>query len=368
MANLPKHAKRCCIIVLLCANMLSGCGFRDIDKRFFVVEMALDKGEKKPYKVSLKLAIPSPKMEPGDSKSQIISAEGDSIAETVRRMKSMVDKEFDFGHTKVFILGKPFAEEVDLRHALDWLARRRDIQGVAFLAMGQPDALTVLKVKPPSERLPGNSLILSFTREGTDSPFIVPEYWFDFYRRLRERGKDPYLPVIIPEQETFDISKVAVVAGGRSKLELDDRDTEIFNQLARYVQRSVLKGEYKGKSFEISVDQIKKKYRIVTPAEGQPSVEMHVTLKGEVEESAVSLFEKDWEMLERNLAENQKQRYVEVLEKLRDANVDPVGFGLRYRATRHHPATEWEEWQKIYPRVQFHVHVKVELKGTGIVK
>jgi len=367
MVNLRKRACLCLSVILSCGCLLSGCGFRDIDKRFFVVEMGIDKGENEPYKISLKLAIPSPKMEPGDSKSQIITAEGDSISATVRRMKSMIDKELDFGHTKVFVFGKPFMKE-NFRQSLDWMARRRDIQGVAFVAIGSPDAETVLHVKPPSERLPGNALILSFTREGTDSPFIMSEYWFDLYRKIKGFGKNPTLPIITAEKETFDISKVAVISEGKSKLELDAPDTEILNQLVRHLQRFVLKGDFKGKPFEMSVDQFRKHYRIVTPADGSPYIEMNILIKGEIEESAVPLFEQDWGALERNLEENQKQRYVEVLEKLRAANVDPVGFGVRYRATRHAPDTEWEDWQRIYPHIQFHVRVKVELKGTGIIK
>lgn len=367
MRNWQKRVLLSIAVLLGSGAILSGCGFRDIDKRFFVIEIGIDKGDQKAYKISLKLAIPSPKMEPGDSKWQIITAEGDSIAETVRHMKSMVDKEFDFGHAKVIVLGKPFIEE-GLPHSLDWMARRRDIQAVAFMAIGVPDALTVLRVKPPSERLPGNALILSFTREGTESPYIVTAYWFDFYRRMRDAGKNPYLPVIAAEKDTFNIDKVAVIADGRHKLELDTQDTDVFNQLVRHLQRFVIRGDVKGKPFIVNVDQMKSKYRIVTPPGGDPSVEMNISIKGEVEESSVSLFEQDWTSLERNLAENQRLRYVDVLKKLQEGKVDPVGFGLRYRATRHRPDTEWEEWQRLYPRIQFHVRVKVELKGTGIIK
>lgn len=367
MLNLPKRVLRMAVVLLAGCTLLSGCGFRDIDKRFFVIEIGIDKGNQRAYKISLKLAIPSPRMEPGDSRWQIITAEGDSIAETVRRMKSMVDKEFDFGHAKVIVLGKAFAEN-GLPHSLDWMSRRRDIQGVAFMAIGEPDALTVLRVKPPSERLPGNALILSFTREGTESPYIVTTYWFDFYRKMRAEGRDPFLPVITAERDTFDIGKVAVFSKGNKKLELASTETDVFNQLVRHLQRFVIRGELKGKPFIVNVDSMKLKYRILTPAGGDPSIDMNIKIIGEVEESSISLFDQDWHSLERSLAENQRQRYTDVLKKLQEAKVDPVGFGLHYRATRHRPNTEWEEWQRLYPHIQFHVRVKVELKGTGIVK
>ena len=53
-------------VILICA-FLGGCGFKDIDKRFFVVAMGIDwtGKEDKPYLVTLRLAIPASKLGEG---------------------------------------------------------------------------------------------------------------------------------------------------------------------------------------------------------------------------------------------------------------------------------------------------------------
>ncbi|MCK9860197.1 hypothetical protein CFI03_016575 [Paenibacillus sp. ATY16] len=73
--------------------LTTGCvstSFKDIDKRFFVLAIGLDKEEvdgKDKYLVSLKLAIPSAKFEVGDMKSQIISQTSDTIPEALRMIR-----------------------------------------------------------------------------------------------------------------------------------------------------------------------------------------------------------------------------------------------------------------------------------------
>lgn len=46
-------------IMLLC--LTTGCEYKDIDRRIFVVAIGIDSGEEEDFRVSLKLAIPQGK-------------------------------------------------------------------------------------------------------------------------------------------------------------------------------------------------------------------------------------------------------------------------------------------------------------------
>lgn len=98
------------LVMLLSATMtlaLTGCNFKDIDRRIFVVAIGIDPGRKEgTFKVSLKLAIPQGDVTKIDEKMQILTEESDSISEALRRMKSKVEKELDYVHCKSVILGK----------------------------------------------------------------------------------------------------------------------------------------------------------------------------------------------------------------------------------------------------------------------
>jgi len=183
--------------------LVSGCDFKDIDLRIFVVAIGVDPGEQAgDLKVSLKLAIPQGDVTKIDEKMQILTEESPSISEALRRMKSRVEKELDFVHCKSIILGEGLAGK-DIRHVLDWAVRRRDIQLILNFAVGRPDALKVLQVKPEAERIPSNSLIQAMSGQGTESPFITSVYSFQLMRNVYEKGIDPILPIIERDRRLY---------------------------------------------------------------------------------------------------------------------------------------------------------------------
>ncbi|KQX64659.1 Ger(x)C family spore germination C-terminal domain-containing protein [Paenibacillus sp. Root444D2] len=60
---------------------------------------------------------------------------------------------------------------------------------------------------------------------------------------------------------------------------------------------------------------------------------------------------------------------INLLKKFQKANVDPLGFGLDYRA--HHFGTvkeEWKAWQALYHELEFNVNIQVKLDGVGVIK
>ncbi|GIQ68990.1 hypothetical protein XYCOK13_18140 [Xylanibacillus composti] len=46
--------------------------------------------------------------------------------------------------------------------------------------------------------------------------------------------------------------------------------------------------------------------------------------------------------------------------------MDPVGFGLRYRAM-HADEQEWEDWKAAYPDAGIRADVQVTLEGSGLI-
>lgn len=185
-----------CLLLLLMCMTVTGCNFKDIDRRIFVVAIGIDPGKVEgTFKVSLKLAIPQGDVTKIDEKMQILTEESESISEALRRMKSKVEKELDYVHCKSLILGEQIAAK-DIRHVMDWAVRRRDIQLILNFAIGRPGALEVLQVKPPSERIPSNSLILAMNGQGTESPFISRVFSYQLMRSIYENGIDPILPII----------------------------------------------------------------------------------------------------------------------------------------------------------------------------
>ncbi|MEK3722963.1 Ger(x)C family spore germination protein [Paenibacillus sp. FSL H8-0034] len=359
------------LLFLLIVPLLSSCGFKDMDKRFIVMAIGIDKSTDKdqPLHVSLKLAIPTSQIKPGQTNTfQIVSDDAKTISEAVQHLKSKVDKELDFSQSKIIIFGRDLAEERLNRETIDWFLRRREIEGTTLMALGDPSAEQILKVKPKSERLPADSLFLSFDEEGTESPFIVTERLFDFHRRLSEKGLDPYLPVIRPLSESYLIDQVAVFDKEKLKKILNPDETRVFNELSKKISKFYIETRTDTVQFALSVTKFGYTYTIDEPKDAAPLLTMNIKIKGQAAESSQSLNYSEWSLYEHEAEKEAAKRYENVLKKLQSIGVDPIGFGLKYRATRHDRDHEWEKWSSVYPQLMFHVNVNINFLGSGGIK
>lgn len=347
--------------------VIGGCGYKDIDKRFFVVGMGIDKesASSSLYKVTLKIAIPPEKPSAGTNDAEMLSAESDSITGAIRLIQSKLDKELDFNHAKAIIFGKAVAEK-DITEILDWFIRRRDIQGIAYMAIGMPSAEDVLSIKTKSERLAGNSLFLYFGRTGTESPYVITEYLFDFYRRLSESGIDPILPIIEAEGDRNTISTAAVFKDGQMKLALTPTETSILNAFFGGISKIDIEIEENGEHFFLFTDSVKMDYQIVKGR--YPFIRIECKMSVTIEESKQPTTDKEMKHLEQLAEREISQRILRVVKKFQKQEVDPIGFGLRYRANHSNNHDEWEKWKELYPLIEFKVDPMVDITSSGLIK
>ncbi|MBJ6362021.1 Ger(x)C family spore germination protein [Paenibacillus sp. GCM10012307] len=358
------------LFVFIASLVLGGCGFKDIDKRFFVVATGIDHSDNpnKPFRVTLRLAVTSPKIEPGAGKSQLETIDAKTIAEGVRELKAYVDKELDFGHCKIFMIGEKLARK-EMDQAINWMTRRRDIQMIANVTIGHPTAEAILKIQPKNERYPGNTLFLSFGKEGTDSSYTVTEYIFGMRKRRTEKGIDPVLPIIMPENETYRISQAGVLNKKKLIIILSPEETQLYNQITNKYLKSSLGGNVEQDPYVLAVGRIQSRFKIKNNAQGKPVVEMRIKIHGLLEEAPKLVFDKDWASIEQELAKQYSKSVVRLLKKFQRQGVDPIGFGLKYRATHYSGGDKsWQEWQGIYPNIEFDVQTRVTIEGTGLIK
>ncbi|MEK3687678.1 Ger(x)C family spore germination protein [Paenibacillus sp. FSL R10-2736] len=360
-----------CLLLLLMCMTVTGCNFKDIDRRIFVVAIGIDSGKVEgTFKVSLKLAIPQGDVTKIDEKMQILTEESESISEALRRMKSKVEKELDYVHCKTIILGEQIAAK-DIRHVIDWAMRRRDIQSILNFAIGRPGALEVLQVKPPSERIPSNSLILAMSGQGTESPFISSVFSYQLMRSIYENGIDPILPIIEAQgEEQFLINKVALLDKSKLKLVLTPDETRLFNLLSRSNLRTNFPAHLGGGMYQYYTESSSSGYRIVTQQEDNPYIRYNIKIRAILEENSTEDMVTHHmlkEIGESGAAELSKA-VTALLIKIRDSGMDPMGWGLHYGARHWNNDTEMAVWESLYPRLEFQVKADVDVKYSGMIK
>ena len=347
--------------------ILNGCSYRDIDKRFFVVAMGIDKSkaEHEKYKVSLKLSIPTAEVQPGKANSQIISQDADSISEAIRVMESEVDKKFDFGHCRVLIFDEKLLRK---RHQVlfNWFFRRRDIQGIAYVAIGKPTAEKIIKIKAASERLPANALVLAFDETTNTSPYITTEILNDYFMRIMENGIDPFLPIVEPGKETYKIDTAAVIKDKKIAADLGREETRMLNELLNRTKMGQISVNNKKESFFVNVESFNTKMKVYTPPNQRPFVNVNIKLKGFIEEADRELNrKKELQDYEKTASMVLEKRIVKFLTHLQKLGVDPYGLELKYQAKHGVSKDIQEAWTQIFKNLEFRVKVDMSIKGTG---
>lgn len=356
---------------LLLLVLVSGCGFKDIDRRFFVVSIGIDavEEEKEQFEVTLKFAIPSADLSSNQNEFILVSHKAKSMTEAIRIIKTKVDKELDFSHAKVVVFGEEFVKREIPSNIIYWLTRRRDIQQIAYLGIARPTAAEVLKVKPKTERLPSNTLFQSFGKTGTETPYTASVHLFDFKRRLTERGLDPFLPIIEAKDNLFEINTVGIFNKNTFVKTLSAENTKLLNLfLLSNISRIHLKVEQDDLYFLINGENKKIDYSIRTPAGKSPTINVHIDISGMIEEALFKVRESDIPRYEKAAEEYLQKQIEQLLQGLQAENLDPIGFGLRYRSRHFENRTEWDTWQSIYPEVNFNVVVHVKIEGVGLIE
>jgi len=367
---------KCVLIVLiLVGNILlqTGCGFKDIDKRLFILAIGIDQAEKEEnqYRVTLKLAVPSGSLkEASGTMYSYLTEDSSNMADAIRKLKSQVDKEFDFGHLKTIIIGKKLLGH-DLSEIVDIFLRRRDFQRVSWVAIGTPTAEKVLKTEPTTEMPASVALFNIFSDTGVESPYIVTAYLFDFRRKMLESGIDPVLPIMQADEKSTKllVNHSVVLNDKKEALELNPQQTKVYQTLKNELDKIELLIKGEDHEFVVSIDALKSKFKILTTENGRAVLKLSVDLAGIIEESDEYIQSKELNSLSRQASKEVEKWVRDLLVLFQEKKVDPLGFGLRYKATRLESKDLRREWeQDIYPNMEFDVSVNVGIKSTGVIE
>ncbi|OPA80283.1 hypothetical protein BVG16_05990 [Paenibacillus selenitireducens] len=362
----------CYRIVLLITSLnllLSGCQFKDMDKRSFVTTMGIDHIPNRPddVHITMKIGIPSAKRSPGEAKFITTSHDGPTIGEAIKSIQSLFDQELDFSHLALIVMGEAYIQQ-DFTQAIDWLTRRYEIQQTSLFAAGSPDAKTVLNVKNASEQVYGNALTLHFQKYGISESETIGITKSEFFNRWKEKGKDPFLPIIHVTDQKYDINQIALLHKSKSIGKLSPHEVQLLKMLMKSGNLFSFRVREPQNAFVVKISDSTCKQSITRTANGIV-ITIHMKVTGSVSErkkASLALSKAD---MEKEASAELQHRMEKLLKHLQQTDSDPAGFGLRYRATyRDGDAAEWAYWVRHYPKATFDVVTEVHLTESSVIK
>jgi spore germination protein KC len=362
---------RAAILLTATGLLLTSCGYKDIDKRYFVGEIGLDQtaGRKDEITITLKLLIPSSTPKAGESSYRLISETGHTIPEAMERIRRKLDKKLELSQVKGIIMGADFAQN-GYRVALDWLNTRTEVQKMAYVGIGKPDAANVMEYKTDSERLPGNAMFLAMSKQGEESPYIYAKNRvYDLLLRSTEPGIDPILNIMENKNNTLTISNQAVLDHEKLQLVLSLEETELLLLLMeKHRENSFLTLEEGSMPMTLRIKDNHLSYKFSEDTDEAPLIRLNLKVVMDVgnKELGKQYTASDLREIEEAAEAELRRRTIKLLTKLKNKQLDPIGFGLRYRSG-HWGSREQEikAWNELYSRLEFEVHVKAKLT-TGI--
>lgn len=359
------------VIILVLSTTLSGCAFKDLDKRNFVVAIGVDPASNgnEGFKVTLKIARAIGNLKEATNPTYAyISYESNKISDAIRNMESRVDKVLEFGQTKVIILSKELLD-TDYQQFMDYFIRRGDIQLVTWMAAASPSAEDILKVEPDTEAPSTIALFNTFDSNGTDSPFVTTTYLYEFRRDYFSKGMDTVIPLITTDEDHSELitNKSMVLKKEHPSLELDPFETLYYNSLFLHATGYSYKVEDEDMTLYLNVQKMKMKYKIITN-KSSPAINIKINVTGTVLESNKPLDPAKLKEYNKMAAKDMKKVTEDLLKKLQAANLDPFAFGIRYRATRFNHKNTFSDWEKMYPTIELNIDFDVDLQSIGAIK
>lgn len=365
MINIKKIGLVFCCIILMLA---SGCDFKDIDRRRFIVAIGLELGsDKNKIKVSCKSALPFEKGAAAPEKKYVLyTAETDSISEALRIIKTKAAFEPDYGHMKMVILSQEFAEKHGLKDTVDFFVRRRDMQNIAWFAIGRPSIKEFLDFQPEGEMIAGNYLFLKFG-QGVESPYAYKKTTAEMYTDIMTSGFTPTCPIVRVEKPFFVLENTAIFSKDKIAMELTRDETMIFNILDDQINDAYIKIYPKDNETPvgISLNRISRKIDIVLEEDG---VVCNVEVKGGGVIEETYLNDHDLKMFGELTSKEIKKNVEGLLNKLKEKNLDPLLIQKKYWMKKRDYNFS-EAWLiDIYPKMKFKVNVDVDVNTTGSLK
>ncbi|WP_400194494.1 Ger(x)C family spore germination protein [Lysinibacillus telephonicus] len=372
MPSKKSKTKLFIIVLVPIITLLTGCEFKDIDKDVFVSMIGIDKSDEgdKPYKITLKLYVPTSSFKQSpEPQYSYITQTGETISEAIRILETYSDKELEFGHAKLVVIGEELLKENKASEVLDFLLRRPDIQMISWIAVGRPSAEEIVKMVPQGENAAYPALFNYFDDIGNESQYIITTYLFDFRRRMVEEGIDPILPIIEKKKSHFEISKSLVLVDKKDPHELSTLYTGIFNILSMNTQVADLIINNEEEDFIAKINSMDSKHKVNVQNNNKIALEIEVSLTGYISESKHPLKIQNLSYYNQLLEKVAKEKVTEFITEMTDIGFDPIGFGIDYKSrTLHNKRMNSEEWKEAYKNAEIQIIINPRLKSTGAIQ
>ncbi|EXX88878.1 spore gernimation protein [Paenibacillus darwinianus] len=364
---------------LLCLA-LAGCwDRREIEERTSVVAVAIDAVPDRPDMIRLSVQIPIPLKiagstgtggsSGGDSPVKVLSSDGITVLDAIRKLQTQLNQELFYGHTRVIAIGEAVARK-GLNEVLDPFRRNPQIRRLLWPIIVEGEGRQLLEANPGLEQIP-TVYIMSLVENGVKEGYIPDMNLGNFFIDLSSNCHQPFMLRFSARKEEIAYKGIALFREDKMIGSLDVQETWAIERVRYRENGGPIIFPYEGDSsrmVSLSSEFVGQSSRI-RYNNGRVEARIHIQLEGALLEKTFDdmLFKSGRiTLLEQNAADYLAAKTRQVIEKLQKRyRADVIGIGGKIRA--FHPGI-WRRinWQSEFPEADIVVTYSYKLRNTGM--
>ncbi|MGY4690152.1 Ger(x)C family spore germination protein [Salibacterium sp. K-3] len=361
------------LVVCLHVVMLSGCmQTQVIDDISLIQTVSFDKADNNKfyYTVSYPYFLEQGK------ESKIGVEQRSIISETPEEARSKLNtnsqKPLRYGQLRVVLFGKDVAEEGVEQYVKSFYRNPR-IGNRIFLAVSEGNAGRALRFQEGAKQRIGMyfSNLIEHNMEFENLPESnMHLFLFDLY----SDGKDAFLPLVKREEKELKLTGIVLFDEDHMTAKLNMEETFIYKLLLagsrNGTSQFVIRGGDRDNYVVIENIFTKLDFRNISQTPQEPEYEVNLNMKGEITDHTGNFDlsnEKDMKTIESKVQKQVQTAALELIHRFQKKNIDPIGFGEKYRSTtRNWDAEKWKE--SIYQDMNVQVNVNLEILQSGAIE
>ncbi len=287
------------------------------------------------------------------------------------------------GHISLKLFGKEMAEKGIMRLLSPHLRDAEEPANI-YIAVGEPTAKEILM----SKGITDVSKFLDQLFENNIREEILPKSNFmDFVHNVDDPGVDPIQPVITIKNDKPVIDQIGLFQQDQYVASISPDETFLVKLIIedfRAGKREIIlprapfdpfiqndTDEQPKEDLYLTLDEIRSSADISLEDKKQLHYQVNVDLEARLMESSEPIkidSDKVLNLLETEMSRKFEEQYEQLTNKLKELNVDPIGFGTHYNAeTKHEDLTD-EKWRELFPTTTINYNVNVNIIRHGVIE
>lgn len=207
------------LVLILALTVVSGCfDSEDLDRRMIVSPIGIDSNPDGKFQVAFRMPIVLPIISGAagkpDKKNFIIrSSVKEGVFPALIDIQNRDEHGIFIGQCRAIIFGETMARK-GLKAILDFFNRMPTFPPSAFVVIGRPTALDILKVDWPEEEMHDQNIRWFFTDQA-NRIFGIKKWML--FRDINDPLRNPVVPLVIPSDENSTIKMIGLAVFGATR-------------------------------------------------------------------------------------------------------------------------------------------------------